>query len=215
MSEKLLSYAAVLLLFSTFTYQVEDRFNAAAGLNRTLLFARIIPLFLVTMICGLSVPVRRYIELVKSFGKPPFLFFTWFAAVAATSAAINAKTPTPWSVWKCTEIMIVVLWAAAVWDLVQRTGRTQVLVRIFSLLVVSCYAMILWSIAEIFRNGESISNYVLKGYRLDTEWPHINSITLSIMSLFAISGGVLLTNRMRLLPRVFLAMPPLIVFWLA
>ncbi len=108
--------------------------------------------------------------------------------------------------------MVVVTWMASVAVHIERTGSSQILHRIFSIMVVTCYAVSLWSISEMFREGETLRDYVTRGYRLDTTWPHINSITLSIISLFAIGGGALLTNRMHLPIRAALVAPLLWVF---
>ncbi len=215
MSEKILSYAAVMLLFSSFSYVATDeRLSEPTGLSTVLIVARVLPIAAVILICLLATPVRRYVDLIKTVGTPPFLFWTWYASVAAVSGFVSGVSPT-WSAWKCTELLVVVLWGASVTLHIQRTGETRILDRIFSLLVASCFVISLWSIAEMFREGNSLADYVMLRRRLDTTWPHINSITLSVISLFAICGGVLVTSRMMLPMRVAFALPLLAVFLLS
>ncbi len=196
MSESLLAYSALVLLFSSFSYtMVDDRFASSSGLSTTLLFARVLPMMFVSAVCVIGVPVRRYAALLKALGTPPFVFWSWFAAVAAISGLVSGLAP-EWSLWKCLELFVIVFWAAAVSVHVQDHESSRLLERIFELLVIGCYVICLWSISEIFREGETLRDYVLLGHRLDTTWPHINSINLCVMSLFAIFGVMLLTHRM-------------------
>lgn len=199
-------------MVSTFSFtDIERAGSEPAGLSTVLFLSRVLPLAIVTIFCLLAVPVRRYLQLIKSLGSPPCLFWAWYAGVAIVSGFVSGITPT-WSAWKCTEILVVVLWAASLLVHVQKTQSTRVMERVFTYLVIASYLVCLWAIAEVFREGHSIQDYVFRNYRMDTEWPHINSITLSLISLFAIAGGILLTNRIGLPTRVFMMMPVVIVF---
>lgn len=215
MSEKLLAYCGVILLVAAFSFTDIDRAGTeAAGLSTVLLLSRVIPMMVVVVFCFAAVPVRRYFQFFQSMGRAPCLFWAWYAGVAAVSGFVSRITPA-WSTWKSIEVFTVVIWAAAVMVHVQRTRSTRVMEKIFSYLVMASYFVCLWSIAEIFREGYTIQDYIFRGMRLHTNFPHINAITLTIVSLFALGGTILLTNRIGVPMRLMLMMPLGLVFALS
>ena len=215
MSEKLLAYCAVILLVAAFSFTEVDRGGTeAAGLSTILLVSRVIPMMVVVAFCFAAVPVRRYFQFFQSMGRAPSLFWAWYAGVAVVSGFVSGITPA-WSAWKSIEVLTVVIWAAAVMVHAQRTRSVRVMERIFSYLVIASYFVCLWSIAEIFREGYSIQDYIFRGFRMSTNFPHINAITLTIISLFALAGGILLTNRIGVPMRIMIMLPLGLVFALS
>ena len=215
MSEKLLACSAVILLVASFSFTEIDRAgDEAAGLSTILIVSRVIPMMVVVLACFAAVPVRRYFQLFQSMGRPPSLFWAWYAGVAVVSGFVSRITPA-WSAWKSIEVFTVVIWAAALTVHIQKTRSTRVMEKVFTYLVITSYFVCLWSIAEIFREGYTLQDYLFRGMRMHTNFPHINAITLTIVSLFALGGGILLTNRMSVPLRVLLLLPLMVVFALA
>lgn len=215
MSSRLLAYSAAVLLLASFSYDMrEDRFATTAALNGVLLFTRVLPLFGVVIACFLATPPARFVAFLREMTRPPFIIWIWYAGVAIVSGAINADTPLAWSTWKCTEILIVVFWATAVAVRVRADNDVALLKHCFVTLVVVAYFVCLWSLTEVYDDGSTLRDYILRGERLDTQVPHINSITLSELSVFVIAAGLLLTGRVRFTSRMLLLLPVLLVLGL-
>ncbi|MCA9262221.1 MAG: O-antigen ligase family protein [Planctomycetales bacterium] len=214
LSSKLLSYCSALLILASFTYVAEDRFSANPGLTGTLLFFRVVPMAIVGLCCVLATPPKDYVSYFREFTRAPFLPWIWYATVAIVSGFVSGLSPA-WSTWKCVEILVVVAWAAAISVHMQQTNSYQLLKSCFSTLVITCYFVCLWALTEAFHDGTTLQDYMLRGARLDTEWPHINSITLSCLSVFVITTGLLLTGRVKVTTRVILLIPIFLVLGLS
>ncbi len=211
----MLSFCTLILLFSSFSYVTDDeRFSTTAVMTDVLLMARVLPLAAVAAICVVTTPVRHYYDLARELTRPPFVFWIWYALVAMVSGFSSGLSPL-WSSWKCIEVLIVVVWTATIALWIKRSQSTYVLRRCFFLLTLACNLVSLFALSEIAREGSSIREYVVQGLRLDTTWPHINSITLSVISLFGMCGGVLLMGKTRSPLRLLLLIPAAIAFGLA
>ncbi|HEY6563457.1 MAG TPA: hypothetical protein VIY86_03125 [Pirellulaceae bacterium] len=214
LTRTLLSFTAAILLLASFSYRTEDRMTSGAELDDVLLLTRVIPLLLVAAICILATPVRQYYNLIREVLSPPFLLWVWYAAVATISGVSSNLTPL-WAAWKCSEIFIVALWGAAMMVFMRRTRDSQVLEAAFGWLVAACLLVSVFGLTEVFRQGMTPKQVVSQNARLETELPHINSITLSMISLYAICGSLLLRTRTRLATRTILLIPVMVVFALA
>lgn len=213
MTEKLLSYAAVILLFASFTFASSGT-TSSATLSTALALARILPIGIVVLICLASVPIRDYGVLAKSLATPPFVFWIWYAIVAFTSGFLSDISPA-WCAWKSIEVFVVITWGAALALHARRVGNGVVLERAFKALVFGGIVISCWSLAEVLRRGESLAQFVFSEKRLETEWPGVNSINLSILSMLALCGIVVMEGRSRLLRRWLLLVPLIGVFLLS
>jgi hypothetical protein len=204
------------MLIASFSFDMrEDRFSASTSLNGMLILTRVLPLLGVAVVCLLTVPPSRIVAYLRELTRPPFIVWGWYAGVAIVSGAINADTPTAWSTWKCIEILMVIFWGAAV-SLRARDDRDIGLVKdCFVAIAMVGYLVCVWSLTEVFQGGTTLRDYILRGERLDTTFPHINSITLSVISAFVMAAGLLLTGRVRFTTRLLLLIPVLLVFGLS
>ena len=138
-------------------------------------------------------PRSKTVLILAQFRHPCLLCFLWYVAVGIVSGLISDVQPL-YSTWKGLEILIVLVWGASVLVHLKTKGGHTFLRGCFLSLGLITQATIIWSLwcawPDVFTDFG-------RAHRLYTQVPHINSLTLSIMSAYNIVVWPLLLRGSR------------------
>jgi len=199
---------------SSFSFVDRDSQQSEAALTSVLLVARVIPVFCAMFLCLAAVPLRHYGLLFRELLRSPLVWWLWYAVVATTSGFANGIEPI-WSAWKCTEIVGVLIWAAAVSVHLTLTNDKQLLEKCYQALFYSSYAVCAWAMLTVVQGDLGWRAYLYESRRLNMDWPHINSITLGTLAMFCMLGCFIRVKPGQLRLAIIMAVLPSLVFVMA
>jgi hypothetical protein len=189
MKPRLLFISCLLLFFACFSYLDEEvAAESGVGLNSTLLYFRVLPMCGVLLLSWFSAERGTHFLSLREMFRPPYCLWLWYIAIATLSGFISDIQPI-WSAWKCFEVFVVVFWGARLSSHLRMTQNAQTLKQCFVALFAASYLIVAWSLYSFTEGSPEVlfSALVDPVVRLSSTWPHINPISLSVISIYTLA----------------------------